>query len=440
MKKILLIICTSAAMYIIAVNPDPPFSECSIVFSGFEVDLVREALSLYGWRYNEDYKFVCNDNSTSKSAEVGRVLHDSYLYSSGYTYSYPTHDGSLGILVYSSTQMSTLKILNIFSVNLWIVPPCASVAMVVLLIVLEYTSLKIGVNFQYFEWLSVSSLFLGENHGHYRFPTKLLMLFYFAFITLLFNLLLAGCMYQNTEAVKLIDFPEKLENVRYTTYSEYLDYTAIYGGYYLDTGITSSNINDMTPLLKSKYLDAIVMEYDSLSNIAQTNCDFVIPAKPFISFFYAVKINPEVDPELKYALDWGLSSLYKRSDINGLKNAYFYTTQVCATNLNTISPVSFYQLLELFLAYIFAIFLIFLLREIFNKKQLVRQRNKHIEKIKMLQNKPESQIIKTTYAQTKIIEMNCSEVFQEIENNVKKTYHSQQRVLNIIRAIEIKLK
>ena len=136
-----LLIGRSFALYIIAVNQEPPFSSCSTVFAGFETDMVREGLSLYGWRYNEDYIFECNSSSTNYSALLGRMVYDPYILANGYSYSYPTQNGNLGILVYSTT-ISTSKLVNIFSSNLWIIIPSGSLFVLIFLWIFEIPGSK----------------------------------------------------------------------------------------------------------------------------------------------------------------------------------------------------------------------------------------------------------------------------------------------------------
>ena len=430
-----LLIGRSFALYIIAVNQEPPFSSCSTVFAGFETDMVREGLSLYGWRYNEDYIFECNSSSTNYSALLGRMVYDPYILANGYSYSYPTQNGNLGILVYSTT-ISTSKLVNIFSSNLWIIIPSGSLFVLIFLWIFEIPGskdLSIFKKLKLLHWVSLSTVFFSEQTYNYRFPSKILIMSFLSFLTMMFSLYLAGCIFFTFQTIKLVDFPEKLQNMRYTTESSYLEYTSIYGGYYIDTGLTSSNINNILPLLTNGYLDAIVMEYNTLSNIAQTNCNFISSAKPFISYFYAVQILPHVNSELKSAIDFGLSALSKEFDVQGLKNIYFNSNSTCNSNVNSVTSISLYMFIEIFLAYFLVVILVFLLRWFCSKRDLAKERNKHIKEIRTLIGRPESKILKITQNQIRQFDSQCQSIFKELENNIKHSNFIQEKLMNNIR-------
>ena len=432
-----------SGLYLIAVNEDPPFSACSVVFSGYEVDLVREALSLYGWRYEEQYQFICADstaNATSYSAVVGRMPHSTYKYANGYDYSYPTQNNRLGLIVYSSSTITVGTYISIFDSYIWIVVLGAAAVVVVCLTFIEHIPEKKFEfwlkSFRIINWISFSTVFFGEQNHNYRLPSKILILGFLGFLSLIYCLFLAGSIYQTLIDVKLVDFPEKLEKLRYTTYSEYLEYTSIYGGIYIDTGITSANINDKISLLSSGYLDAIVMEYESISNIAGDNCDFIVSSKPFLSFFYAVELQPGVDPELKQALDFGLTALVRHYDVQSLQNGYFYSSLGCSSNVNTIAPIGMYDLFEAFVGYTGLFIIVFFLRRVLNKRELIKERNKFIVEIKDLISQPESKILKIAHNQIRNVEKDYVGLMEELKRNMKKNIFIQEKLMNLMRAKE----
>ena len=266
------------------------------------------------------------------------------------------------------------------------------------------------------------------------------MLSYLSFLSLMFSLFLAGCIFQSLQNVKVLDFPEKLQNLRYTTEKKYLNYTAIYGGLYIETNITTSNINDKLSLLNSGYLDAIVMEYESITIIAGDNCDYVVSSKPFYTYFYGVQINPGVDSRLKTAIDYGLSTLVKEYDVENLKNGYFYTSNGCSSNLNSVAPVSMYQVFEIFILYTSIFVLGFMLRGMCNKRILMKQRNKYIEEIRELIARPESKILRITQNQLRNIESQCGQLLLELEKNLKRNNAIQERLINSVRAKEMRFR
>lgn len=415
-----------------------------MIFSGYEVDLIREAFSLYGWRDGEEYKFVCSSsilNETDHSAVIGRMPYSTYKYSNGYTYSYPTHTGRLGILVYSNTNISVSAILNTFSISLWLIIPGIAVFILFCLSVFEHIPHRKVTfwlkNMKLLNWISFSTIFFGEQNHKYRFPSKILVLGYLSFLSLLFYLFLASCISETLKNVRMINFPEKLENMRYTTNEEYLEYTAIYGGIYMDSGITSSNIDEKISLLATGEMDAIVMEYETLSNIAGENCDYILSSKSFISIFYAVELVPGADEALKAALDLGLSSLVRSYDIEGLKQGYFYSESSCSSNVHSVSPVSMFQIAEALAGYAGVFLFVFILRGMCNKRELIKERNKYIDEIRELITRPESKILKTTQNQVRTLEIQYKGMLQELEKNLKKDNHFQEKVLNSIRAKEV---
>ena len=433
---------TATSLYTIAVNEQPPFSICSIPYSGYEVDLLRSALSVYGWRYNEDYTFICYSHNSSFSARVGRVQMNTYNYSSGYSYSYPTYNLQLGILAYSSLYVSTLKYVNIFSPSLWLLMPGYSVLVIILLAFFEYEpsyTLKDWIkNLKLISWISLSSIFFAEQNHNYRFTSKLIVIGYLGFSLMIFLIYLAGCMVLTFENVKLIDFPEKLENMRYTTYESYLDYTSTYGGFFVDVGITSSNIEQKISKLESRDLDAIVMEYESVTNIARENCDYVVTSKPFNSIFYAVQIAPDANPELKLAIDFGLTQLNRQFDLESLKNAYFYKGNSCSSQFHSVSPISMAQLVDLFGGYAIAAFFIFLLRGLCSTRELLKERNKFIESIRKVISRPESKITKITMNQIRQQDSQFSVYLEELEKGMKKCVKVQEKVMVTIRNKQVK--
>lgn len=433
---------STSALYTIKVNESPPFAMCSLPPSGYEVDLIQSALSLYGWRQNEHYNFICSSSNTSYSARVGRVLINSYRYAQGYSYSYPTYNLQLGILAYSSISASTIKFLSIFSIQLWILIPAFSVLIIILLSIFEHfehlTFASWFKNFQIVSWISISSVFLAEQSHNYRLPSKFIIVGYLSFCLLVMCLYLAGSMVLTFEGVNLIDFPEKLENMRYTTYSAYLDYTATYGGFFVDTGITSSNIEDKISKLENRDIDAIVMEYDTVTKVAKHKCDYVVTSQPFNSFFYAVEIQPEVDDELKNAIDTGIALLNRQFDVESLKNAYFYRESVCSSQLKSVNGVSMYQMIDIFVIYGIIGLCVFILRQLCTTRLLLKERNKHIKNIRNVISKPESKIIKIMQSQTSQKDEEFCTLLQKVEKHLSKSSKIQERILSIVRNKQIK--
>jgi hypothetical protein len=432
----------SCAIHIIAVNEEPPFSMCSIPFSGYEVDLVQSALSVYGWRYNEDYTFACFSENLNFSAKIGRVQMTAYSYSIDYSYSYPTYNLQLGILAYSNLYVSTSKFINIFSPELWLMIPCYSLGIALILLVFEMnpnSNLREWIkNLRIVTWVTFSSNFFAEQKYNYRVTSRLIVIGYLFFNLLIFLLYLAGCMVLTFENVKLIDFPEKLQNTRYTTYKTYLDYTSTYGGFFVDVGIDSSNIEHKLSKLDNQDLDAIVMEYETITSIARENCDYVVTSKPFNSIFYAVEIMPGVDPELKTAIDFGITQLVRQFDMETLKSAYFYKGNNCNSQLHHVAPVGMYQLIYLFGGYAGFAFLIFLMRELCTTRELVKERNKVVEGIRKIISRPESKITKLTMNQIRQQDSQFSFHLEELGRNLKKGLKIQEKVVMLIRGKQIK--
>lgn len=431
-----------SGLYTIIVNEEPPFSICSIPPAGYEVDLIRSALNLYGWRESEHYKLVCSSTNTTYSARIGRVQMNPYIYSQGFSYSYPTYNLQLGILAYSSISASTYKFLNIFSVELWVFIPTFSVLVIILLSIFEhfehFTFANWFKNFQIVSWISFSSVFLAEQSHSYRLPSKFVMVAYLVFCLFVMCLYLAGCMIFTFEGVKLIDFPEKLENMRYTTYSAYLDYTATYGGFFVDVDITSSNIEDKISKLENKDIDAIVMEYDTVTKVAKHKCDYAVTSQPFNSIFYAVEIQPGVDDELKTVIDLGLTQLVSQFDIESLKNAYFYEDSVCSSKLNSVSGVSMYEMIDIFGVYGIICLCVFILRQLCTTRLLLKERNKHIAKIRNIISNPESKITKIMQNQIRQQDEEFFTLLQKVENNLSRSSKIQEKILSFIRNNQVK--
>jgi hypothetical protein len=438
-----LLFCSAESIYTIAVNDVPPFASCSLIFSGYEVDLLRMALNLYGWREEEQFTFQCASNITHYSATVGRVTLNSYNYANGYSYSYPTHNGQLGILVYSNTAASSYRYLSIFSGKLWLTVPAVSFLVLLTLSFIEYVPYnklsQFMKNEKVIAWVSMSSVFFGEQEHSYRLPSKILMVGYFCFMLMVFSLYMAGNLLQTLSNVQVINFPEKLEGMKFTTYAPYLDYVSIYGGIYVDTGADSSTIYNIVTDLDSGFLDAIVMEYETLMNIAENNCQYAVPSQPFGSFLYAVEIEPGVDSELKTAIDSGLALLVRSFDVDGLKLTYFYTGGACNTQLNTVVPVAMFDLYEVFAGYALGVMGIFFFKGMFTKRELVKERNKHIEEIRELVARPESKIVKVTQNQLVNIHKQFNSIFTDLEKSFKKNSALQEKMLTLIRTKEIKL-
>lgn len=430
-----------SGQYIIAVNEQPPFSSCSKIFSGFEVDLLREALNMYGWRDKEDYKFICENTTEKYHATIGRVLMDSYKYSKSYTYSNPTHNGQLGIMAYSSTILSTTNTLDTLSGYLWLTVPGAALIVAISLAVIEHVpNKKIAYflrNMKLINWISMSGVFFGEQDHAYRFPSKFLMIGYMLFLLIIYCLLLAGAILHIQRNVQLIDFPEKLEGLRYSTYSQFLDYVSIYGGYYVDVDINSANVEEKLHYLSSGYLNAIVLEYETLKNIDSIECDFCLMSKPFNSFFYAVAIEPGTSPELKTAIDVGLSILIREYDIESLKKAYFYSEGTCTSTLNAILPLAMYQFMDIFAVYVIVITFIFILERMCKNREFNKERNKYIDEIRELLARPESKILKITENQMRSIDGQFQELIDELEKNMKKNNTHEEKLINLLRTQEV---
>lgn len=439
---LLTIVSVCSGLYTVIVNEEPPFSMCSVPPAGYEVDLIRSALNLYGWRQSEHYDLVCSSANTTYSARIGRVQMNPYKLTQGYSYSYPTYNLQLGILAYSSISASTYKFLSIFSVELWIFIPSFSVLVIILLSIFEHFEHLSFANFfkgfKIISWISFSSVFLAEQSHSYRLPSKLVMVTYLIFCLFVTCLYFAGCMIFTFEGVKLIDFPEKLEKMRYTTYSSYLDYTATYGGFFVDVDITSTNIEEKISKLENQDIDAIVMEYDTVTKVAKHKCDYAVTSLPFNSFFYAVEIQPEVDDELKSAIDLGLTQLINEFDIESLKNAYFYEDSICNSQLKSVSGVSMYQMIDIFGVYGIICLCVFFLRQLCKTRLLLKERNKHIAKIRNIISNPESKITKIMQNQIRLQDEEFFNLLQKIEGNLSRSSKMQEKIFSFIRNNQIK--
>ena len=423
--------------YIIAVNEEPPFASCETEFSGYEVDIVREALTLLNWRYIEDYEFVCNEGNSSYDAVVGRVLMKSSKIKQGYKYSVPTHNGKLSILQYQKVNFGSYEFLSLFSLGLWglILGTIFVSGLFIWLFESGNKNFETGLKgFLNGQWAAVSAMLFSRQLELQAVATRILVTLLWVFAFLLTAIFYSLCTYTYLEGHFQMNYPEKLAGKKYITTESYLEFTSQYKGLYRTYNFTISNYEPFVEKLRDGSIEAIVLETELLKKIAGEECDMVLAGEPFSSFLYAVEINPSVDSQLKEHLDWSIKRLYELKDINKLKSVYFSKKSPCNTDLVELDSWEMGQFSELWLFMGGFLLFVFFFRSFLKKREVKNERKKHLEEIKSLMSRPETKILKATEKMARTNDLILTKHIRDFEAKLRRLESVHGRVVNILKA------
>lgn len=433
----------SSSPYIIAINNESPFSICDSFFYGYEVDIVREALTLNGWIYGTDYQFECADTALNQNATLGRVQMSATKLRDGYQYTLPTYNGQLGILVYQDREMTTEKIVGVFSLNLWLSFIVTAFVTGFIIWFIERTpGIPIISAFKQFfngQWIAWSSLFFSGTWELNHRPSRMLIWTFWAISYGFMALFLAACAYQSIQTFKPISYPEKLDGKRYLTTEKSLDFTSHYSGYHVTKDITVDNYSKYLKYLRNGEVDAIIMEREIIKKIASEECDLVVSGGPFVSILYSVEIEPNTDNTLKQALDNGLTLLIENINLNTIRETYMSVSNACS-EVSDIDNVKLYSFGELWITLGVTVFFVFLLRSFLKKSELVRERKRHIQEVKRLMSRPETKILRVTEKQVRFSEGEIAKLLHELEKSLKRQNSLQQGITNLVRHKELQIK
>ncbi|CAG9327516.1 unnamed protein product [Blepharisma stoltei] len=427
--------------FIIGVSNANPFASCGNTFFGYEVDIVREALTISGWTYGTDYVFACSDSG--QNATVGRQLISSSGMGDGYTYSLPTYNGQLSILIYQDRHFNTLSTLTVFSTWLWLSFVLTAGVVGLLIWFMESTEksnvILITKEFLNSQWITFQGLFFSTTRRLSARSNWVLMWTFWGLVYAFTALFIATCVYQAILVYRPITYPEKLNGKRYLTSTTYLSFTSHYSGYHTEQEISLDDYDQQIKLLKNKEIDAIIFEREVLKKIAATNCDYQVVGDPFISILYAVKIEPGTDSSLKAALDNGITLLMETANLQTIKETYTSVSDPCAIS-NDPNAISLYSFGELWITIGVSVVFVFLLRSFLKKNELSRERRKHIEEVKTLMSRPETKILRVTEKQVRESEIEMTKLLHDIEKSLKRQNSLQSQMTNMLRHREILLK
>lgn len=440
---LLTLFCSSLAQtkFIIEVRKQPPFSSCQSGFTGYEVDLIREAFTREGWRYMEKYEFICEpdesnpeDTSNIKHATIGRMIIDSTKIANSYKYTVPTHSGSVGILLLQEEKKTANHLISMFSIAVWIIIIAIASVYGIMIGVSEIGLHEFGKKplkaLVTGMWVPCSNYFLAESPHPKRPGGRVLQIFFIFFAFCMTALFIAASASDVLYNFATIDSPEKLYGKIVLTDPVYYKYVASYGA--MRSKEEYSQFNGYKPIydkLKNKEIDAVVLERDVLEKVSEEECDMMILDRSFMSNPYSVLIEPNTDEDLLKTLNENITYLEQHKKLESLRRTYFTSSDPCNdVRLSEIKPIGFIAFGVLWVIWGVMILVAFFLRVFLKKGEYVRKRKIHEKKIKRLLSRPETKILLPT---EKMIRWNDLEAFSRLsmlEKTMKKHYILQQRV------------
>jgi hypothetical protein len=423
--------------FTIIVRNQKPFSSCKSGFTGYEVDLIREAFTRSQWRYMEEYEFICEDEVQSDikhHATIGRMIIDSTKVSKDYKYSVPTHTGAVGILLLQEEKKTASHLIAMFSFPVWLIIIAVALVYGVLIGISEVGQHEFGKKpikaIVTGLWVPFSNYFLADSPHPKRPGGRVLQVLFIFFAFCMTALFIAACASDVLYNFATIDSPEKLFNKIVLTEPVYHKYVASYGA--MRSKENYSDFEGYQPIyekLKNKEIDAVVLERDVLEKVSDEECDMMILDRAFMSNPYSVEIEPGTHNDLLTVLNGGITYLEQEQQIESLRRTYFTSSDPCNdVRLSEIRPIGFIAFGVLWVFWGLSIMIAFFLRVFLKKGEYVRKRKIHEKKIKRLLCRPETKILLPT---EKMIRWNDLEAFSRLsmlEKTMKKHYILQQRV------------
>lgn len=430
-----------SGLYTLTVLDNLPLSSCQGGFQGIEVDIVREALTLAGWKYNEEYTFNCYDTNNPSQAQFGGLELTATSYRADLDFSVPTLAGGLSILVSQDIDSTFSTYLGVLDYTLWIAIGGAWLFVAVTLWIFERGNASVPGEFfkgiRETVWISLLGLILVNNYRIKRVSSRVLLLSYWLFSVMIMGLFFACNARNYLIGVSPIRSPEGLNSHRVITCDSCIDSITQYGPLLLDFRVSQGNFDEGVEMLRTGLADALVFDYDFMQGRTAAMCDLVIVSPQFSMYYYVVQMS-EV-PELKATLDKGLSLLRETSNLKKLEEQYLQADGVCNSFKYDLKPVTFLNMFELWIVWICLFILSFLLRAGIKRTQLLRNHNVHQVELQALAYRPETRILKHTEVFVHNMSQHISSIFTRMERAVKKQNFLQQKRITTMQNLSAKL-
>lgn len=434
-----LLLCSS--LYTLSVLDNLPLSSCELGFQGIEVDIVREALTMAGWKYNEDYTFTCHNTNSPSHAEFGGLELTAESYQADLDFSVPTLAGGLSILVSQSINDTFTTYLGVMDYTLWIVTGAAWLFVTVVLWVFEKGNPSVPGDFlkgiKETIWISLCGMVLINNYRIKRASSRILLLGYWLFGTMIIGLFFACNARNYLIGVSPIHSPESLNSRRVITCETCIDSITQYGPLLLDFRIDQGNFDEGVEMLRSGLADALVFDYDFMQGRTAAMCDLVTVSPQFSMYYYVVQMQNV--PELKATLDKGLSLLRESANLKKLEEQYLQADGVCNSYKYDLKSATFLNKIELWIVWMSLLGFSFLVRVCIKRTQLLRTQNVHQLELQALAYRPEARILKHAEVFVHNMTKHIESIFTRMERVVKKQNFLQQKRITTMQNLSAKL-
>lgn len=434
-----LLLCSG--LYTLTVFDNLPLSSCRGGFQGIEVDIVREALTLARWKYNEDYTFTCHDSKSPSQAQFGGLELTDTSYQADLDFSVPTLAGGLSILVSQNINSTFSIYLGVLDYTLWIVIGGAWLFVAVVLWMFERGNPSVPGDFfkgiKETIWISLFGLVLVNNYRIKRVSSRVLLLSYWLFGTMVLGLFFACNARNYLIGVSPIRSPESLYSHRVITCDTCVDSITQYGPLLLEFRVSQANFDEGVEMLRSGLADALVFDYDFMQGRTAAMCDLVVVSPQFSMYYYVVQMSGV--PELKAVLDKGLSLLRETANLKKLEEQYLQADGVCNSYKYDLKPVTFLNMIALWIVWICLFVSSFLFRAGIKRTQLLRTHNVHQVELQALAYRPETRILKHTEVFMHKMSQHISSIFIRMERAVKKQNFLQQKRITTMQNLSAKL-
>ena len=430
-----------SCLYTLAVHENLPLSSCHAGFNGIEVDIVREALTLAEWKYHENFDFVCASQADHYDAIFGGLALTSSSYQENLEFSVPTLAGGLCILVSQNINDTFTTYLGVLDYSLWLTILGISLLVAFILWFFERGNVSVPKDFlngmKEAIWISLTGFVLVNNYRIKRGSSRVLLLSYWLFSSMCICLFFACNARNYLIGLSPIHSPETLKGQRVLTCETCVDSITQFGPLLLDFRVSQSNFDTAVSMLRSGEADALVFDYDFVEGKTSALCDLVIVSQQFAMFYYVVQMN--VVPELKAALDKGLSLLRETTNLKKLEEQYLHEDGQCNAYKYDLKPVTFLNMIELWIVWISALAFSFVLRSGIKRALMLRSHNVHQLELQALVNRSEIRILKHTEVFIHNMTQHVVSIFARMEKAVKKQNFLQQKSISTMQNLSAKL-
>ena len=441
MRTWLLLCSVAAEMFTLGVVENMPLSSCEGGFKGIEVDIVRDALALMSWKYDEHFRFRCLNSQDHFDAEFGGVTLTEYSYTRGVSFSVPTLAGGLSILVSQDVQDTFTTYLGVLNYTLWlgILGACIFVTFFVWLF--ERGNPSVPSSFlpglKEASWISVMGLMLMNTSHIKRMSTRVLLLSYWLFCFMILALFVACNARNYLIGMSPIHSPESLKGRRVISCEACIDSLMRYGPLILDFRIDEDNFDAGVALLRGGEADAIVFDYDFMQGYSSAVCDLTIVSPQFSMYYYVVQISDS--PLLKAALDTGLSQLRESTNLKLLEEQYLLAEGVCNQYTYDLRSMSFLRMMEVWMVWTIVMICAFVLRAVLRRTEMLQSQSLQQDEVRALMSRPETRILKHTEMFVHNMTQHVASIFNRMEKAVKKHNFLQQQFISTLQNLTSKL-